>query len=94
MSQLWTVAPSMGGKHWVVGEALAFVLCLRLESETSGPVRTRLSVLLSRGSTEVLGGLVRVTDGQADGSDVLYGLMVAERNYIYLYIWFLSHEQL
>lgn len=39
----------------------------------------RLSMLLSRGSTEVLGGLVGVTDGQADGSDVLYGLIVAEK---------------
>lgn len=42
-------------------------------------------MLLSRGSTEVLGGLVGVTDGQADGSDVLDGLMGAERNDIYSY---------
>lgn len=46
----WTVAPAMGGKHWVVVEALAFVLHLRLGSETSGRVGTsssaRLSVLL------------------------------------------------
>lgn len=36
----------------------------------------RSSILFSRGCAEGLGGLVGVTDGQADGSDVLYGLKV------------------
>lgn len=37
----------------------------------------------SRGSTEMLGGLVGVTDGQADGSNVFYGLKVAEKRHLY-----------
>lgn len=50
----------------------------------------RSAILLSRGRAEVLGGLVGVTDGQADGSDVLYGLTVGEKNDIHLYKRFVS----
>lgn len=50
----------------------------RLWSERTGRVRTSSSAgrpsSSSRGRAEVLGGLVGVTDGQADGSDVPYGL--------------------
>lgn len=38
----------------------------------------------------MLGGLVGVTDGQADGSDVLDGLMVAQRNDVYLFKRFVN----